>query len=196
MRPEIRSTRAYNEVMKARLFRRRDHWEPLGLAFEGAYVACTAVTLAGLFTSFVDQQFGCPPGFQCEPTSLSVPAPYPRSLLQGQDGTLLLILVSLALLVGLVSFVRAWWPLLTLQLALAGTVLAFVSWDAADAQERIVGIPYTARQPGPIWLTPAPGLYLAIIGSATATAVAILLLAAHLLEQPRGRRWSLRNAAV
>ncbi len=157
-------------------------------AFAVTYVGSVAVILSGLFVPFVQQ--GCPGNAPCILIKLFLPR---TCLAQGQDGLILLALVSAALLVGLVSVaVRLATPLLAAQPILPLATLALVLLDATDAWGRVVQLP---RGRFDLLLSFAPGFYLAVIGCGVAFLTALLMLALGTGQFPSSRLPAARAAA-
>jgi hypothetical protein len=149
----------------------------LALSFAWAYLVSMVVALVGLFLPFVQQQFGCPPTAAC---ILPVVVAQP-SLVHTQVGPTLLGLVSGALLVGLLKVVVAGRTPTLIPLALSAAILAVVSFDAATAGSWVWG------HGDPLPVSFEAGFYLATIGSASASLMALLLLGGS-FSQPRCAR--------
>jgi hypothetical protein len=144
-----------------------------------------AVALAGLFVPFVKQ--GCPDNLVCALIALFLPH---TSLAEGQDGPILVAVVSVALLLGLVALARSSTPLLAANLLLSAASLAMAGLDAAEPW-RVAQMPMMDSH----LLVLAPGFLVAIIGSAVGLFLAVMLLALALLQPPPQRLPASRAAA-
>lgn len=138
------------------------------LGFAGAYLAAMAVGLAGILVPFVWEPF---PSAQW-------------SLAQGQDGPTLLVVALVALAVGGVTVIRTSTTMRVAQLILPLATLILIGLDAADPLARVLQLQPDSGSGLP--LSFAPGFYLALISSATASLLALLPLV-HRVSQLRRR---------
>ncbi len=154
------------------------------LALNCAYIASSAVALAGLFVPFVQQ--GCPGNDPCLSLKLYLPH---TTLAQGQDGLILLALVIAGLVLGLVGVFRLSTFLLVAKLLVSVATLAIACLDTVDPMRVL----HLLNSFGLLVL--APGFVVVIIGSALATFFAVVHLALAKLPH-RPRRSSARIVAA
>ena len=147
----------------------------VSLGFAWAYPVAIAVGLAGVLVPFVWEPF---PDTQW-------------SLAQGQEGSVLLALVLVTLVVGGLTVIRLSTPIGVAQLVLPVATLTLTGLDAADPSVRVLQVPSGSVLP----LTFAPGFYLAVIGSTSASLLTLLLLV-RCLSHPRLSRGTAASAAA
>jgi len=152
-----------------------------------AYPVFMTICLAGLLVPFVQQ--GCP-----APRCIAGKLALPNDLLaQSQQGLALLALVLAGLLVAGVTIRRLSTPVLLVQLALPVAALALIILDAADPWVRVLQLRPDFLS---VLLVFAPGFYLAIIGSAGALLIALVLFFAGRWHPRRATGLSVRGAAA